>query len=137
METIQENINLNTSLNVMYAPKSISKIGMLSLLFLLISFSSFAKTTHLEKEKETSEIRKQLFSQITFPDFMIEKESGEENVSVLFKIEKGGKIKVIRTDSKNETLNKFILTEMEQAKLEAINSTEETIYKINIRFKLL
>ena len=135
MKPIQENIKLNSSLRVMRAPKSISKIGMLSLLFLLISFSSFAKTTHLEKE--TSEIRKQLFSQITFPDFMKEKESGEENVSVLFKIEKGGKIKVIRTDSKNETLNKFILTEMEQSKLEAINSTEETIYKINIRFKLL
>ena len=89
------------------------------------------------KERETSEIRKQLYTQIQFPKFMKEKNSGEESVNVFFQVEKDGNIKVVRTDSKNETLNRFIIAEMENAKLESHSVNEENVYKINIHFKLL
>ena len=139
MKTTKMSTKTTPSSKMMNAPKSISKFAMLSLFFLLIGFSSFAKSGNemSGKERETSEIRKQLYTQIQFPKFMKEKNSGEESVNVFFQVEKDGNIKVVRTDSKNETLNRFIIAEMENAKLESHSVNEENVYKINIHFKLL
>lgn len=137
MKTTKMNTQTTISSLGMNAPKSISKMLVLSLLFMLLGFSSFAKSEISSKEKETTEIRKQLYSQIQFPGFMKEKKSGEESVNVVFCVDKNGNIKVMKTDSKNESLNKFIVAEMENAKLESLKVNEENIYKINIHFKLL
>lgn len=114
-----------------------SKMAILSLLLLFVGFSSFAKSETFSKEKETMEIRKQLYAQIQFPKFLIENNTYEESVNVIFQVEKNGSIHVVRTDSKNEDLNKFISEELAKAKLESLAVNEENIYKINIRFKLL
>ncbi len=136
MKTTKMN-NSTISSQGMNAPKSISKMLVLSLLLMMLGFSSFAKSEISSKEKETTEIRKQLYSQIQFPGFMKEKSAGEESVNVVFSVDKNGNIKVMKTDSKNESLNKFIVAEMENAKLESLKVDEENIYKINIHFKLL
>ena len=39
-------------------------------------------------------------------------------MNVVFCVDKNGNIKVMKTDSKNESLNKFIVAEMENAKLD-------------------
>ena len=140
MNTTKTNIKSNSFSKMMITRKSISKIVMLSLTLLLLGFSSFAKSSKTEtkgKENETSEIRKQLFNQIQFPDFMKDNNSVEESVNVFFQVEKNGNIKVVKTDYKNDTLNKFIIDELKKAKLESLEVNEENVYKINIRFKLL
>ena len=73
MKTTKMNTQTTISSLGMNAPKSISKMLVLSLLFMLLGFSSFAKSEISSKEKETTEIRKQLYSQIQFPGFMKEK----------------------------------------------------------------
>lgn len=140
MNTPKTNIKSKSFSKMMIAPKSNSKFAMLSLLLLFLGFSSFAKSSKnesAEKEKETSEIRKQLYNQIQFPDFMKENNSGEESVNVFFQVEKNGNIKVVKTDCENDLLNKFIIAELKKAKLESLEIIEENVYKINIRFKLL
>ena len=140
MNTTKTNIKSNSFSKMMITRKSISKIVMLSLPLLFLGFSSFAKSSKTEtkgKENETSEIRKQLFNQIQFPDFMKDNNSVEESVNVFFQVEKNGNIKVLKTDYKNDTLNKFIIDELKKAKLESLEVNEENVYKINIRFKLL
>ncbi|MBL0049018.1 MAG: hypothetical protein IPP32_13085 [Bacteroidetes bacterium] len=72
MKTTKMN-NSTISSQGMNAPKSISKMLVLSLLLMMLGFSSFAKSEISSKEKETTEIRKQLYSQIQFPGFMKEK----------------------------------------------------------------
>ncbi len=140
MKTTKMSSQEKSSESRMQVPKSITKIVLLSLVFLSFTLSSFSKSNFSEsstKERETTEIRKQLFSQIQFPDFMREDHLEEVSVNVLFQVEKNGSIKVVRTDSSNEHINKFILAEMEHAKLDSLGVNEENIYKINIRFKLL
>ncbi len=116
------------------------KMNFLILLFLFLGFSSFAKSTASEisgKEKLTKEIRKQLINHIQFPSFMKQSNSSEESVNVLFKIQKDGSISIVKTDSKNESLNKFIEAELAKTKLVSLQLNGEDLYKINIRFKLL
>ncbi len=137
MKTTKMNNQTKSSTSRMNAPKSNAKIAMLSLLFMLIGFSAFSKSEISATEKETFEIRKQLYSQIQFPKFIKEKYSGEESVNVFFQVEKDGNIKVVKTDSKNDSLIKFIVLEMENAKLESVKVNNENVYKINIHFKLL
>jgi hypothetical protein len=130
----QSKMNLSTR---MLGFKNISKVAVLALAFLFMGTASFAKSESSAKEKETTEIRKQLYAQIQFPKFLTENNTGDESVNVLFKVEKNGSIKVVKTDSSNESLNKFITEELTHAKLASLVVSEDNVYKINIRFKLL
>ena len=89
------------------------------------------------KDKEVSEIRSQLYSQIEFPAFLIDKNTKEENVTVTFRIENGGTIKVMKTNSENKELNNYITEKFNGAKIETTPVSEEKLYQVNIRFKLI
>jgi hypothetical protein len=140
MKTTSINFQNPTSSTKKLVQTGSKKILLFSLLFLSFTFSAFSKSTsseNIKREKEITAIREQLFAKIQFPAFMKESNLAEESVNVFFQVQKDGSIKVIRTDAKNEQLNQFILLELQNAKLDSLEVSEDNVYKINIHFKLL
>lgn len=139
MKTTKMNIKNHTSSMIVNGQKSVSKFVMLGLLILATTFGATAGTLKNKnsKDKEVSEIRTQLFDQIQFPSFLIDKNTKEENVTVTFKIEKDGSVKVMKTNSENKELNNYITEKFNGAKIETTPESEEKLYQINIRFKLI
>jgi hypothetical protein len=139
MKTTKMNIKNQVSSSMMKGQKSVSKFVMLGLLVLVTTFGATAGTLKNEKSKgkEVSEIRSQLYSKIEFPAFLIDKNTKEENVTVTFKIENGGTVKVVKTNSENKELNNYITEKFNGAKIETTPESEEKLYQVNIRFKLI
>ena len=139
MKTTKMNIKNQVASSVMNGQKSVSKFVMLGLLILATTFGATAGTlkNKTSKDKEVSEIRTQLFDQIQFPSFLIDKNTKEENVTVTFKIENDGSVKVMKTNSENKELNNYITEKLNSAKIESLQTNNDNLYQINIRFKLL
>ena len=58
-------------------------------------------------------------------------------MTVTFKIEKDGSVKVMKTNSENKELNNYITEKLNSAKIESLQTNSDNLYQINIRFKLL
>ena len=113
--------------------KTITKTMVLGLLTLALN-SGFAKAENESSESNVMQLRKEVISQIGFPN-KIKNASGKK-VKVNFEINKNCKPEITFIESDDKQITDFVKHEFENMKLSDEFAKQGEVYKMEIKFSL-
>ena len=111
---------------------------------LLLSIALLAATTftfagpsaNIKSVSTEKNISATIRSQITFPDFLVEKE-GAHSAAVFFKVTEQGTIKVLEITCEDKELKANLVSQIENMRINTAGMDTRDTYKVVIRFETL
>lgn len=110
-----------------------SKIIISSILFVMISFSSFASTAGVVKGEGYQALTAKIQKQLDF-GFITESIGTDEKALVFFTVNEQNELELVKVNSKNKRVIKYINKTLQGIDVPAGVLESGTMYKIRIKF---